>query len=379
MKKIIFFTFLFCGIAGSVFSQMDHRASDPNFFPISVWYQSVSNAQAYKDNGINLYVLPTSLNESGFNTLKSAGMKCIINQDSATLRYINDPLIYGWHIGIDEPDNAQEDGKGGYLPCVDPGIIINTYNRLRAKDRSRPVYLNLGVGVADLGWFGRGACCNNLDSYRATSNGYVNAGDILSFDIYPVNGGAPSFRDKLWYVAKGIDSLKSWSLNKKPVWTWIETTKISDSSQGTPTANDIKAEVWMALIHGATGIGYFCHSFGHYEAGLLFADVHILSSVKVLNEQITALAPVLNSASTKGYATVSSSNGAVPIDIMTKKQGGKNYLFAVSMRPGETVGTFHVASGKKVEVIGENREIPVVKGRFTDSFASYSVHLYRIK
>jgi len=64
---------------------------------------------------------------------------------------------------------------------------------------------------------------------------------------------------------------------------------------------------------------------------------------------------------------------------MTKKYKGKNYLFAVTMRPGETVGTFHVSSGKTVEVIGENREIPVVKGTFTDSFASYGVHLYKQK
>ncbi len=379
MKKNILFALLFCVITGSVFSQTDHSASDPNFFPISVWYQSVANAQAYKDNGINLYVLPLALDESSINTLKSVGMKCIINQNATALSHLKDSIIYGWHIGVDEPDNAQEDGKGGYLPCIDPAIIIKTYSQLKANDPSRPVYLNLGVGVADLGWFGRGDCCNNLDTYRANSNGYVNGGDILSFDIYPVNGGAESHRNKLWYVAKGIDSLKSWSLNKKPVWVWIETTKISDSSVGTPTANDIKAEVWMALIHGARGIGYFCHSFGHYEAGLLFADASILSSVKTLNKQITALAPVLNSASTKGYATVSSSNGAVPIDIMTKKYGGKNYLFAVTMRPGETVATFHVTSGKTVEVIGENREIPVVKGTFTDSFASYGVHLYKVK
>jgi hypothetical protein len=63
---------------------------------------------------------------------------------------------------------------------------------------------------------------------------------------------------------------------------------------------------------------------------------------------------------------------------MTKNQGKANYVFAVSMRPGTTKAEFTVKSGKKLEVLGENRTIKVKKGKFSDDFSSYAVHLYKI-
>ena len=48
------------------------------------------------------------------------------------------------------------------------------------------------------------------------------------------------------------------------------------------------------------------------------------------------------------------------------------------MRPGTTTASFSVASGDQVEVIGENRTLTITSGKFTDNFASYGVHLYKI-
>lgn len=88
----------------------------------------------------------------------------------------------------------------------------------------------------------------------------------------------------------------------------------------------------MALIHGATGFGYFCHAFtsqqpsgtpsfaNKIEAAPLF-DPEMSEAMKSINQQITSLASVLNSRSTSGYASVSSSNGSVLVDIMTKIRG----------------------------------------------------------
>jgi hypothetical protein len=49
------------------------------------------------------------------------------------------------------------------------------------------------------------------------------------------------------------------------------------------------------------------------------------------------------------------------------------------MREGSTAATFNVKSGSKVEVLGENRTLKIKKGKFTDVFAPYAVHLYKIK
>jgi hypothetical protein len=64
---------------------------------------------------------------------------------------------------------------------------------------------------------------------------------------------------------------------------------------------------------------------------------------------------------------------------MTKNYKGTNYIFAVGMRPGETNVTFDVKKGSKAEVLGEKRTIKIKKGKFSDAFASYGVHLYQIK
>jgi len=136
----------------------------------------------------------------------------------------------------------------------------------------------------------------------------------------------------------------------------------------------------MALIHGAKGFGYFCHSFlKPMDTAAPLHDPEMSAGLKSLNAEITSLASVLNSDNTKDYATVQSSDSKVPIDLMTKKEGKENYIFAIAMRSGNTKASFSVKSGKKVEVLGENRTIKISKGQFSDDFSSYGVHLYKVK
>jgi hypothetical protein len=94
--------------------------------------------------------------------------------------------------------------------------------------------------------------------------------------------------------------------------------------------------------------------------------------------QVTALAAVINTPSTSNYASVSSSNASVPVDIMTKNYKGINYIFASAMRNSQTTATFSVNAGKKVEVFGEGRSLTIPNGKFTDDFGPYAVHLYKI-
>jgi hypothetical protein len=136
----------------------------------------------------------------------------------------------------------------------------------------------------------------------------------------------------------------------------------------------------MALIHGAKGFGYFCHSFvGQTNDAALLEDEVMIEHVSQINKQVISLAAVLNSPDTRGYATVSASNPSVPVDILTKKSGKNNYIFAVAMRRTETTATFKVKSGRTVEVIGEDRTIQIKKGKFSDAFSGYGVHLYRVR
>ncbi|MEX1238865.1 MAG: hypothetical protein WEB30_04080 [Cyclobacteriaceae bacterium] len=380
MKKC-FFVLCAWMWGGVAFAQDDVKVKgDPAFFPIAVWAQNPVNASAYKENGINMYIsIHGGLDQEKLDHLKKAEMKVIAHQNDFGLTKLDEPLIYGWMHG-DEPDNAQRNRtENKWDPCRDPAVIVADYNKIREKDPSRPVYLNVGRGVAYTNWVGRGACRGKVEMYKISNNGYLKGCDIASFDIYPVNSREEDVEGRLWYVAKGIDNLQEWSDHKKPTWCWIETTRISDKAKRKPTPAEVKSEVWMALIHGAKGFGYFCHSFvGKTDDAALLHDAEMILGVKAINEQVTSLAPVLNYPDTEGYATVNAGNGSVPVDIMTKKDGKVNYIFAVAMRDGETTATFEVKSGKTVEVLGENRTIKIKKGKFSDKFADYGVHLYRV-
>ena len=354
--------------------------NDPEYFPIAVWAQNPTNASAYKENGINMYIsIHGGIDQEKLDHLKKADMKFITHQNKFGLTRLDEPLIYGWMHG-DEPDNAQRSKTPNkWDPCKDPADIIRDYEKIKKNDPSRPVYLNVGRGVAYTNWVGRGVCRGRTDMYKVSNNGYLKGCDIASFDIYPVNSREDEVKGQLWYVAKGIDSLRAWSDHQKPAWCWIETTRISEKATRKPTPAEVKSEVWMALIHGAKGFGYFCHSFvGKTQDAALLHDQEMIQGVKAINEQVTSLARVLNTPDSKGYATVRSTNASVPVDIMTKKDGRTNYLFAVAMREGNTTATFDVKSGKTAEVIGENRTIEIKKGKFSDEFSDYGVHLYRI-
>jgi hypothetical protein len=352
----------------------------PGYFPIGVWLQSPQNAAKYKAAGINLYVgLWQGPTEEQLMALKASNMSVICEQNEVGLAHKTDRTIIGWMHG-DEPDNAQalkdpvtgEQSWGGPVP---PARIVADYARLRAADPTRPVLLNLGQGVANDEWVGRGTGARP-DDYLT----YVKGGDIISFDVYPV-AGLKEGENHLWYVPKGVDRLVQWTQGKKLVWNCIEASRI-DNENRIATPAQVRAEVWMSLVHGSTGLIYFVHQFKpQFNEHALLDDPVLLPAVTAINRQIRELAPVLNSPNQPQIATVKSSSPQVPIDLMVKRYGGATYVFAVGSRNGSTTGSFQVQGlGKTgtVEILGEDRRIPVVNGRFVDDFKPYAVHLYQL-
>jgi hypothetical protein len=353
--------------------------TDPAVFPIAVWLQSPARAADYQAIGINLYVgLWKRPTDDQLAALKRHGMRVVCSQNAVGLRHLDDPTFVAWMHG-DEPDNARSLGKGkGYGPPVSPAKVVGDYERIKKADPSRPVFLNLGQGVAWDGWYGRGTRTNHPEDYPE----YVKGCDIASFDIYPAVHDHPDVAGKLWLVADGVSRLRKWAGGRKPVWNCIECTHIlNPDAKATPA--QVKAEVWMSLVRGSRGLIYFAHQFRptFIEAGLL-ADRGMAAAVGAINRQIHDLAPVLNSPSAPGGVAVATSTAAVPVEAVVKRHGGATYVFAVVMRDGATTATFTVAgmTGRaRAEVLGENRTIEVRDGVFRDEFGAWGVHLYLIK
>lgn len=341
---------------------------DPNFFPLAVWVQNPKNAERFKAAGINTYVgLWKGPTDEQLADLKRAGMKIVPSQNSLGLKHKDDPAIIAW-LQNDEPDNAQSLGEGkGWGPPVLPAKVIERHEAMRAGDPTRPILLNLGQGVAWDNWIGRGVRRNHPEDYAE----YVKGGDIVSFDIYPATHDDAEIAGKLEFVAKGVERLKKWAGPDRLVWNCVEA-KIGDGDKRMTPAQ-LRAEVWMSLIHGSRGIIYFVHQFKPvFREASIFEDADLLKAFTAVNKEIAELAPVLNSPDLPIKVTSS-------VAAMAKQRDGKLYIFAVAMNSSNATATFDLGSispDSPIEVVGQNRSIPGKNG-FSDEFRGYEAKLYR--
>jgi hypothetical protein len=377
------------GAAGPYAAWKNGPGRGADVFPLAVWLQDPKNAGRYKDLGINLYVgLWRGPTEGQVAELKKHGMPVVCALNDFARDHLDEPTFVGWMQG-DEPDNAQSLGRGkGYGPPVSPDATAAAYARIKAADPTRPVLLNLGQGVAWDGWRGRGARTNHPEDYAE----YLRGCDIASFDIYPAVHADRAVAGKLWYVARGVDRLRRWAGSKKVVWDCVECARI-DNPDVKPTPDQVKAEVWMSIVHGSRGLIYFCHQFRprFVEASLLAED-DMARAVAEVNRQVQDLAAVINSPPVEGDVRVETTPADVspelkkafetgPVAVSVRRHGGAAYVFAVRMEASPARATFRVrglADGTRVEVLGQKRSLPSRGGAFEDDFAPHAVHLYRI-
>jgi hypothetical protein len=352
--------------------------AETNFFPIAVWVQSPQNAARYRAAGINVFVgLWRGPTEQQLAQLAAADMRVICSQNAYGLQQKTNRTIIGWMHG-DEPDNAQSLGQGkGYGPPILPQTIFTNYLRIKAADPTRPVLLNLGQGVAWDNYIGRGVRRNHPEDYPE----YVKGCDIASFDIYPVVHDSPEIAGKLETVPFGVQRLIEWTGGTKPVWNCIECTRISNV-RTKPTPAEVRAEVWMSLIHGSRGLIYFVHQFAPtFREAALLDDPEMLAGVTAINQQIHDLAPMLNGPTLTDAVRSESSNPNAVIANLVKRDRDSLYVFTVNMRNQPTRAMFRLAgtpAGAEVEVLGESRKLALASHGFVDEFSGYGVHLYRV-
>jgi hypothetical protein len=237
-------------------------------------------------------------------------------------------------------------------------------------------YANYGLGILDF-------------ESDAEAEVFVNHGfqDVVSADDYAFThpGTSPSDRKGASYggTVEHVRRLDGMDGERQPVWGFVEVGHpFTEDGSPTITAPQVRSAVWHSIIAGARGIVYFNHSFGGdcRSDDVLGAgcDPAMAPAVAALNRQVTELAPVLNAPFADGFATVTRGRAAV----MTKQgPDGAWYVFAGDTRAGrgDQEVTFEIAAGSRVEVVEEDRTVPLAGGRFTDTFAGGdAVHIYRV-
>lgn len=343
--------------------------ADSSYFPLGVWMQNPANAARFRAVGINHYIgLWQGPTEEQLTGMADAGMHVVCEQAGVWQAHLKNELIQGW-LDAAAPDNAQENADGSYAPCIAPAVTQARYAAMTAADPTRPVTLMLGQGVATPDWVGRGECTGKTEDYPE----YAKAADVLVNYTYPLNNGHP-----LELVATGIDNLNRYANYSKPILADLEASNINGAVR--PTPHQLRAEVWMSLIHGAAGIQYFCHQMEpNFNETDCLDDAATAAALTQINAQLVELAPALN-AQSFGLSPVSGSANA-QVRAVLKKVGAQRYVFAVNMTDAATTATFALAgigTPTSVEVLGEGRNLTPSAHAFEDAFEGYGVHLYRL-
>ena len=349
------------------------RVNGKPFFPISSWAQSSRRFELLRGLGFNTFCGGKAATDCDA-AQKAGGYAMPVFDESVK----GHPALLAYIQG-DEPDLGLDKGT----PRRPAQAVVDAYRRMRGLDDTRPIFLNLTSafmeerdGPTDAA---KGPSADRGAYYETVAGG----GDILSFDVYPIYGH--NRPDRLVWVADGVSQLRRYAGPAKPVFACIETAKgsrwITYERQLDVKPEHTRAEVWMAVIRGATGIVYFTHAWRPTFTEFAPSE-EMRTELKRLNDQITRLAPAILADPAKARVSVSLAGGLAG-EVMAKEYEGSLYLFAdnLDMKGRGGVATFAVEGlkkGTRVEVLDEGRQIVAGEGTFADEFGPLAVHLYRI-
>jgi hypothetical protein len=258
-----------------------------------------------------------------------------------------------------------------------PAEVIQAYQRVKSADPGRPVFMTLTVRF--LPQFTKFSDQQRKTLYPE----YVQGADVVGFDVYPIYGWAKP--EWLYYVAEGTRALVDLAGPQRPVYAWIETCKgtkyITYEKQKDVLPKHTRAEVWMAIIEGAAGIGYFTHAW-RPEFTSFAPTEDMQQELARLNRQIARLAPAILAAPAKTKVALALERD-VPGHCKATEDETAIYVFAqnIDMKDRAAKGTVRVAglrTGAKVEVVDEQRTITAEEGGFTDAFDPLAEHIYRL-
>jgi len=226
---------------------------------------------------------------------------------------------------------------------------------------------------------------------RGGLKAFAGAADIFGLDHYPIPKSGPAS------VAEALDRACSEVTPPTPVWAvlqdfaWYQHRKPEkpvvpgdlDTPRAriptprewrdgrAPTREEVRAMTYLAVIHGAKGILYWCL----YNLDYLPDRAERWRDACAIAREIRELEPVLLSP---GGKRISWSDPSV--HALRKEYGGAAYVIAAnaSREPLRVELKGLPAGASHVPVLFENRKARVKKGALTDFFAPLERHVYRI-
>ncbi|UZX03765.1 hypothetical protein F8G81_14985 [Arthrobacter sp. CDRTa11] len=364
--------------------------ADRSFFPIGSWWNNFSsdeNVKFDKAHGLNTYfeVNPDSdpdlLAANGMTYighLKSAKATAESTRSADMLPDEIDGRYDPPSVGIAELQRIiDEYGDTGRMKYNNfTAVVASKYNNDQITAGN--TYVNMVDGPV------------SVDGYWYTDT-HCSDRPYVDWSFVPVNESHCRTASSYGKMVKSVRERVASDGILQPVYVFVELmgggTESTASNEYISPA-EIQGAVMNGIINEARGVVYFNQSFnGACTGGNLIRQVQVdpnhcmadnIAGMREINLKIKSLAPILN---TQSYVHTFGPN----LDTMLKTHEGAAYIFAMpsgeeTSAPGERTFTLPKGiTGTSVEVVGEGRTLPVMDGRFSDSFAAeYTHHVYRV-
>ncbi|NLI85969.1 MAG: hypothetical protein GX440_11410 [Propionibacterium sp.] len=358
--------------------------SDPSFFPIGIWHNSVSSdaeAQWDKSHGITFYA--EMWEGTDFALLERNEMYWVGGKLNDTF---DESSPYWPGVSLDD----EVDGR--YDPSE--GIAYQEDLKAQYADSGKFAFANYTQLVI-------GSDMDVTDQER-----YVNMPDAVSLDMYwytipfcdwrpyrgdlyadPVPESTCRTASSYGKALNGLTIRDEVDGQLQPRWIFVENLNGLSGQDHVAyiTGDQIKGAAMNSIINEARGLVWFNQSFtGPCESSAALRDAQVqgadfcgyeqIEAMGEVNTFVHSLAPIINTQSL-GWTF------GEGLDTMLKFHDGSAYIFAMT---DGAAGTRALAlpaeiTGESAEVVGEDRTISVQDGSFTDDFATESsYHVYKI-
>ena len=198
--------------------------------------------------------------------------------------------------------------------------------------------------------------------------GFVRLADVAGFDLYPLDA-CQSDLSAVYDAQRAFVALAG----QTPTFQWIETGPIRPDYCGgfTMSAAELSAEVWLAVIGGARGIGYFTHTWSPQHSPFDVTDV-VQEAMRQTDTLLAEAKPGLLGR------TVESRSDSPTVKLVARSAADGTYVFAVDSLRLPIMAQLRVPQlhDGPVRVLGEHRSMDVDGHTLIDHFDPLQVHIY---
>lgn len=325
--------------------------STSRFFPLMLIDQCTPQDVARgKALGINLVLngsCPGLAPDAQLALLRGSGLAVL----PIGARRTRGPGLVGWTYP-DEPDN------NGWTPAslakADP------YDRGNAD--------GLVTFLTTSGRFFQRAPFGSAQVPLSRYAGFAAMADMAGFDLHPLNA-CQSDLTSVYDAQRAFVKLAG----STPTFQWIETGPIRPTYCGgfAMTPDELVAEVWLAVIGGARGVGYFTHAWTPAHNSLALSPP-MATAITRTNVLLASVKPGLLGK------TIESDVDSPAVKVVARSGGGSTYVFAINAMRSPNKAGIRVPQLRDglATVVGERRTVVVKHHRLIDHFGGLQVNVY---